>query len=102
MPPRAAPILKPPALPGDIYLPVLLDPIDPNDFPMGHYTIQGIRWDASDISGALRRIREEVEAKAMPRWMKRKLDEARSHTSIGARLADNEACLLYTSDAADE
>ncbi len=68
-------------------IPILLDPIEANQFPMGHYTTQGVVWSAGgDTSASLRRLREEVEAKAMRRWMRRKLAEAEARAgSTGLR-----------------
>jgi hypothetical protein len=57
-------------------IPVLLDPIEVSQFPMGHYTTQALLWPANgDASATLRRLTEEVEAKAMRRWMRRKMAE---------------------------
>jgi hypothetical protein len=75
-------------------IPVLLDPIEAGQFPMGHYTTQGLLWPArGDVGATLHRLREEVEAKAMRRWMRRKLDEAKSPFGFREQLADQEASI---------
>ena len=57
-------------------IPVLLDPIEANQFPMGHYTTQALVIAPEGIAPAtLQRLSAEVEAKAMRRWMRRKMAE---------------------------
>jgi hypothetical protein len=71
-------------------IPVLLDPIGPNEFPMGYYTTQGLIWPPSgDSAPTFRRLRDEIEAKAMRRWMRRKLAELEGQVNF-AKEADND------------
>ncbi len=81
-------------------IPVLLDPIEVNQFPMGHYTTQAIPWPAKDnTSAALRRLTDEVEAKALRRWMRRRLaaleGQLQALKTVREHLEDQEAS-LYT------
>ncbi len=79
-------------------IPVLLDPIDANQFPMGHYTTQGIAVPPEGMAPAtLQRLSAEVETKAMRRWMRRRMAElegrVKSLTAIREQLEDNETAL---------
>ncbi len=79
-------------------IPVLLDLIGTGDFPMGHFTTQGVMMlDGVDNAGSLRRLIEEVEAKATRRWMRRRLatleGQVKSLTAIREQVEDHEGQL---------
>ncbi len=57
-------------------IPILLDPIEAGQFPMGLYMTQGIAVPPEGMAPALlHRLSAEVEAKAMRSWMRRKTSE---------------------------
>lgn len=79
-------------------IPVLLDPIASGAFPMGHYTTQGLSVFAQGGAAPdLRRLVEEVEAKATRRWMRRRFAELEGRVkALNAQreqMEDNEAAL---------
>jgi hypothetical protein len=79
-------------------IPVLLDPIGTEQFPMGHYTTMGVTlFEGADNAGNIRRLIEEVEAKATRRWMRRKLavleGQVKALTHAREQLEDHEAQL---------
>ncbi len=80
-------------------IPVLLDPIASGAFPMGHYTTQGLQYFAVERGAApdLRRLVEEVEAKATRRWMRRRFAELEGRVKAlntqREQMEDHEAAL---------
>ncbi len=69
------------------YLPVLLDDLQPNDFPMGLYTVQCanlIDWDGDLADPRWQTLQSTVENKLAPVWMRSRL--ARYDGSIVATL----------------
>ena len=71
-------------------IPVLLDGLEARQFPMGHYTIQAITLSAEpNGADAFSLLKEAIEAKAMRRWMWRKLAEA-ERRGINSTIKDQE------------
>ncbi len=72
-------------------IPVLLDPLTAEQFPMGHYTTQAIVPPAGGLGdGAKQRLLAEMVVKEVHHWMRRRLAELDGRE----KLEDSELALL--------